>query len=181
MHVVKKGWVLLPCKAASPGGEETSLRWIYQDKETVTGSGPRHLVLQDNSLLLMNIRPLEGGDYSCVASNQYGDSWTTAEVFVSSEWVWLNACMTIYGYVLFIGLEVDEFVNVTEGGNVLLTCGEGGGGGGVEWVKDDKISVPTFMEGVVLFDVDHPHQGDYTCSYDDVKLNYYLRVQGTVQ
>ncbi len=82
---------------------------------------------------------------------------------------------------LFIGLEVDEFVNVTEGGNVLLTCGGGGGGGGVEWVKDDKISVPTFMEGVVLFDVDHTHQGDYTCSYDDVKLNYYLRVQGTVQ
>ena len=88
VHVVKKGLVLLPCRAASPGGEDTRTRWIYQDKD-VTGRGPRHLVLQDDSLLLMNIRPLEAGQYTCVASNQYGESRATAQVLVSSEWVWL--------------------------------------------------------------------------------------------
>ncbi len=84
MHVVKRGFVVLPCAAASPGGEHTHLHWLH-DNRNVSRMGSRHLVLQDSGLLLTNMRVLDGGSYSCVASNQHGQSVATAQLTFSSE------------------------------------------------------------------------------------------------
>lgn len=84
VHVVKKGFVVLPCAASSPGGEHTHIHWL-QDTTNISRTGPRQGVLQDNSLLLTNMRVVDGGEYSCVASNQYGQSSSTATLTVSSE------------------------------------------------------------------------------------------------
>ena len=82
--VVKKDYLILHCKAASPGGETTAIRWFHEDKDITNGQG-RRLVLQDYSLLIINIQPREAGNYTCIASNQYGESRSSAVVTVSSE------------------------------------------------------------------------------------------------
>ena len=84
VHVVKKGFVLLACSAVSSTGEPTHVQWT-QGHVNMSRTGPRHLVLQDNSLLLSNVRVQEAGEYSCVASNSYGQSVVSATVTVSSE------------------------------------------------------------------------------------------------
>jgi len=85
VHVVQKGFFVLHCGAASSTGEDTLLRWTFLGKN-MSRTGLRHCVLQDNSLLVTRVQEGEGGSYSCVASNQYGESSSTAEVTVSSEW-----------------------------------------------------------------------------------------------
>lgn len=90
VHVVKKGFVVLPCAAVSPGGEHTQIHWLHGNTN-VSRTGPRHLVLQDNSLLLTNVRVSDEGVYSCVAGNQHGRSVFTAELTVSSECVYVLA------------------------------------------------------------------------------------------
>ena len=82
VHVVKRGVVVLPCAATSLGGEHTHIHW-FQDTTNI--SRTRHGVLQDNSLLLTNARVVDSGEYSCVASNQYGRSVSMATLTVSSE------------------------------------------------------------------------------------------------
>ena len=93
VHVVKKGFVLLACSAVSSTGEPTHVQWT-QAHVNMSRTGPRHLVLQDNSLLLSNVRVQEAGEYSCVASNSYGQSVVSATVTVSSEspHVHVHAC-----------------------------------------------------------------------------------------
>ena len=66
------------------GGEETHIHWRHGNRN-ISRTGPRHSVLQDNSLVLTNVRVLDGGLYSCVAGNQHGVSVSTAELTVSSE------------------------------------------------------------------------------------------------
>ena len=82
VHVVKRGVVVLPCAATSLGGEHTHIHWL---QDTTNISRTRHGVLQDNSLLLTNARVVDSGEYSCVASNQYGRSVSMATLTVSSE------------------------------------------------------------------------------------------------
>ena len=83
-HAVKRGFVVLPCQAASPGGEETNLRWFH-GHTPLAGHGEKHLILKNGSLLLSNVYPAQAGNYSCQASNKYGRSLVSAQVTVSSE------------------------------------------------------------------------------------------------
>ena len=76
-----------------------------------------------------------------------------------------------------VGFKVDEFVNEEEGSSVLLTCDLGEGGDEVQWMKDNKV-MSSYNGGVWLRDVNHTHQGEYTCSYKNQMFNYYLTVQG---
>ena len=82
--MAKKDYLILHCKAASPGGETTAIRWSHEDKNITNVRGKR-LVLHNNSLLIIKIRSREAGNYTCVASNQYGESRSSAVVTVSSE------------------------------------------------------------------------------------------------
>ena len=84
VHVLKKGFVMLHCAAISPGGGHAYIHWLRAGRN-ISRTGPRHHVLQDDTLLLTNVRVLDGGEYSCVASNQHGQSVSTAELTVSSE------------------------------------------------------------------------------------------------
>ena len=74
---------------------------------------------------------------------------------------------------------MDQFVYGTEGTTVLLTCGLGGGEG-VEWKADGNTPLTATNGGVWLYDVDHTHQGEYTCTYGKNRLNYFLFVEGTL-
>ena len=141
----------------------------------VSRTGPRHAVLQDNSLVLSNVRLQDAGEYSCVASNSYGRSLSTAMVTVSSESIHAAACM--FHVCTCAGGKVDEFVYEEEGSTVILTCGQGAGEG-VGWLKDDHTPLTTYNGEVWLHGVDHTHQGEYTCSYGKHQLNYFLYIHG---
>ena len=94
VHVVKKGFLILPCSAVSSTGEHTHVHWL-REGTNISRTGPRHLVLQDNSLVLTNVRVQEAGKYSCVASNSHGQSLSTAIVTVSSECSYcMKRCVT---------------------------------------------------------------------------------------
>jgi len=84
VHVVKTGFLVLPCLATSPGGVETRTQWLY-DHVPLAVQGEKHLVLKNRSLLLSNVYPAQAGNYSCQASNQYGVSVVSARVTVSSK------------------------------------------------------------------------------------------------
>ena len=86
VHVVKTGFLMLPCLATSPGGVETRTQWFY-DHTPLATLGEKHAVLKNGSLLLSNIYPAQAGNYSCRASNQYGVSIVTAHIMVSSEYL----------------------------------------------------------------------------------------------
>ena len=175
VHLVKKGFVMLPCRTASPGGEVTHIHWLYGGRN-VSQTGPRHLILPDNSLLLTNVRMGEAGQYSCVATNQYGESHSNAQVTISSK---SHSVLTTHVTCSpCSGFKVDQFMTVLEGSNVSLSCDllgaeEGGERGGVEWVKD-KNPISSNSGQVLLFKVDHTHQGEYTCTYRKQRFNYYL-------
>ena len=87
-HVVKRGFAILPCLAASPGGEVTHLQWFH-DHTPLAGQGVKHLVLKNGSLMLSNLYPAQAGNYSCQASNKYGRSLTSATLTVSSKLVFV--------------------------------------------------------------------------------------------
>ena len=70
---------------------------------------------------------------------------------------------------------MDEFIYVREGSTVELSCALSGE---VEWVKDDRFTLPSYNRKVWLFHVNHTHQGDYTCSHGKQSINYYLVVRG---
>ena len=93
VHVVKKGFAVLPCSAHSSTGEPTHVHWTWAGSN-ISRTGQRHAILQDNSLVLTNVRLQDAGEYSCVASNSYGWSVSTAMVTVSSECLHmqLHAC-----------------------------------------------------------------------------------------
>lgn len=85
-HVVKRRFTILPCHAASLGGEETHIQWFHGNTP-LEAMGTRHLVLQNGSLLLANVYPSQAGKYSCQASNEYGLSRVTTMVTVSSKFI----------------------------------------------------------------------------------------------
>ena len=70
---------------------------------------------------------------------------------------------------------MDQFLYEREGSAALLSCGSGGGGG-VKWLKDNVEVTPNGE--VWLSPVSHTHQGEYTCSYEQQTLNYFLIVHG---
>lgn len=84
--MVRRGFLLLPCKGSSFGKEDTYLHWIHKER-TLAEKGTKHLILQDGSLLLTNIRVSQAGNYSCKAINRFGHSISTAQVCVSREYV----------------------------------------------------------------------------------------------
>lgn len=70
---------------------------------------------------------------------------------------------------------MDEFLYEKEGSSILLTCDLGEE---VQWMKDNQV-MSSYGGRVWLRDVNHTHQGEYTCLYKNHMLNYYLTVQGT--
>ena len=71
---------------------------------------------------------------------------------------------------------MDQFLYEREGLAALLSCGLGGGG--VKWLKD-KVEITASPNGEVwLSPISHTHQGEYTCSYGQQRLNYFLIVHG---
>ena len=88
-HVVRRGFILLPCRGASVEKEETHLNWFHREIP-LAEKGDRHLILQDGSLLLANVRPSQTGSYSCQVSNKYGNSTSIAQVSVSREYALPN-------------------------------------------------------------------------------------------
>ena len=177
VHVVKKGFVLLACSADSSTGEHIHIHWQQADSN-VSRTGPRHLVLQDNTLVLTNVRLQEAGQYSCVATNSYGRSISTAMVTVSSESTFTCTCSCMH-VCTCVGLKVDQFVYGEEGSTLVLTCGlEAEEGAELEWLRDNHTPLASHNGEVWLRDVSPTHQGDYTCSYGGRSLNYFLIVQG---
>ncbi len=77
-----------------------------------------------------------------------------------------------------LGSKVEQFLYQREGSTVLLSCGLGRGREGIEWHKDDMPLAPSHGGEVWLFHINHTHQGEYTCSYKQQRLSYYLFVQG---
>ena len=82
--MVRRGLLLLLCRGTSLGKEDTHLEWLHKET-TLAEGGARHLILQDGSLLLSNIRFSQAGNYSCKVSNKFGHSISTAQVSVSRE------------------------------------------------------------------------------------------------
>ena len=74
------------------------------------------------------------------------------------------------------GSTVDDFVYVREGSALLLTCPLGDHKH-VEWIKDDKMPIASDQGRVWLLNVNHTHEGEYTCSYGKQSHNYYLITQ----
>ena len=72
---------------------------------------------------------------------------------------------------------MDQFVFSEEGSNVVLTCPLEGPQERV-WLRDDHTPLTANNGKVWLHDVDHTHQGDYTCYRGKTGLNYFLIVQG---
>ena len=75
---------------------------------------------------------------------------------------------------------MDEFLFEREGSAVVLSCGGLGGGAneGTQWLKDNKRLRPSHNGEVWLANINHTHQGEYTCSYKQQRFNYFLIVQG---
>ena len=72
---------------------------------------------------------------------------------------------------------MEEVVEAREGSTVLLVCGEGQEKG-VQWLKDSKTTLSTDKGRVWLHNVNHTHEGEYTCTYGKNTHNYYVTVQG---
>ena len=72
---------------------------------------------------------------------------------------------------------MNSTLTASEGGFVILRCGIAGKN--VEWTKDGK-SITAYDGEVWLFDVDHSHEGEYSCSLKSQINNYLLLIQGTL-
>ena len=191
-YVLKRTFLLLSCSAASPGGEDTHLSWSLEEAP-LAEMGVGHLILKNNSLLLINVRPSQAGSYSCGARNNYGHSMSTAQVFVTREYndcrdvvemcvtVCKSCCNQLVYFTCYLvtGSKVDRFVSARENSTVVLPC-EVRGSEAVEWVKNGKFPVASHDGTLWLFAVTQSHTGEYTCSHQQDSFNYYLTVQGKV-
>jgi len=89
--------------------------------------------------------------------------------------MWKTACCHHFKLAV---RAVDQFVKEVEGSDVLLSCDLPGGGRVVQWAKDGEVMWSSNNGSLWLHQINHTHQGEYTCSYKKKHFNYYLTVLG---